>query len=218
MPAGHFSLCESPQYGGFFLFGGSFGMKKKRLANIIMVVLIVSMVCAGVLVALHFQEQPEEDTLGDAFQIASIPDDAILISQEPKDLCKITISCETVLDALDELDPAKAPYVPEDGVILKETVVEFEDGETAFDVLRRACTACDIQLEYSWTPLYDSYYVEGISHLYEFDCGSQSGWMYKVNGAFPNYGCSSYEIRNGDEIVWCYTCEGLGVDVGAEMG
>ncbi|MBQ7344444.1 MAG: DUF4430 domain-containing protein [Oscillospiraceae bacterium] len=192
-------------------------MKKKRIANIIMVALVVTMVCAGVLVALHFREQPE-DTLGDAFHTASIPDDAILISQEPKSLCKITITCETVLGALDELDPAKAPYVPEDGVILKETVVEFNEGETAFDVLRRACTACDIQLEYSWTPLYDSYYVEGISHLYEFDCGSQSGWMYKVNGAFPNYGCSSLEVSDGDEIVWCYTCEGLGTDVGAEMG
>ena len=64
--------------------------------------------------------------------------------------------------------------------------------------------------------MYDSYYIEGINHLYEFDCGEQSGWMYKVNEWFPNYGCSSYELSDGDVIVWCYTCKGLGTDVGAE--
>ena len=72
------------------------------------------------------------------------------------------------------------------------------------------------QLEYSWTPMYDSYYIQGINNLYEFDCGAQSGWMYKVNGWFPNYGCSKYTLEDGDDIVWCFTCNGLGADVGAE--
>ena len=39
--------------------------------------------------------------------------------------------------------------------------------------------------------------------------------MYKVNGWFPNYGCSSYTVSDGDNIVFCYTCNGLGADVGA---
>ena len=38
--------------------------------------------------------------------------------------------------------------------------------------------------------------------------------MYKVNGWFPNYGCSSYELEGNETIVWCYTCVGLGADVG----
>ena len=38
--------------------------------------------------------------------------------------------------------------------------------------------------------------------------------MYKVNDRFTNYGCSSYKVENGDNIVWCYTCNGLGADVG----
>ena len=46
------------------------------------------------------------------------------------------------------------------------------------------------------------------------DCGNESGWMYKVNGWFPNYGCSKYMLEDGDTIVWCYTCNGLGADVG----
>jgi GH25 family lysozyme M1 (1,4-beta-N-acetylmuramidase) len=92
--------------------------------------------------------------------------------------------------------------------------VEFDEGETVFDVLVRICERLGIQIEYSWTPMYNSYYVESINHLYEMDCGPESGWMYKVNGWFPNYGCSSYTVENGDNIVWCYTCKGLGADVG----
>lgn len=130
--------------------------------------------------------------------------------------CTITIRCDTILDNLENLEPAKAPYVPDNGVILREVTVEFEEGETVFDVLNRVCKQYNIPIEYSWTPLYDSYYIEGINNLYEFDCGSESGWMYKVNGWFPNYGCSSYYLTGGEKIVWCYTCNGLGEDVGAE--
>ena len=130
--------------------------------------------------------------------------------------CTITIRCDTILNNMDNLDPAKAPYVPDNGVILREVTVEFEEGETVFDVLNRVCKQYNIPIEYSWTPMYDSYYIEGINNLYEFDCGSESGWMYKVNGWFPNYGCSSYYLTGGEKIVWCYTCNGLGEDVGAE--
>lgn len=137
---------------------------------------------------------------------------------EPPLSCSIAIYCNTILDNWDNLDGDKAGYVPSDGVLLYPVTVEFEDGETVFDVLCRVCSSAGIQLEYSWTPMYNSYYVEGIGNLYEFDCGSESGWMYKVNGWFPNYGCSSYTLSDGDVIVWCYTCNGLGADVGGGMG
>lgn len=191
-------------------------MKKKKLANVFMVVIVVCMLGAGVLTALYLRGQ-QDNALGSEFQVPSIGDDAVLISENPENLCTVMILCDTILGHQDDLDPAKAPYVPADGVILPETMVEFNPGETAFEVLQRVCTARDIQLEYSWTPIYDSYYIEGINHLYEFDCGSQSGWMYEVNDEFPNYGCSGYEVKSGDTIVWCYTCEGLGSDVGAKM-
>lgn len=56
-------------------------------------------------------------------------------------------------------------------------------------------------------------YVQGIHYLYEFSCGPLSGWMYRVDGEFPNYGCSKYELRDGQVIEWVYTCA-LGSDVG----
>ena len=115
----------------------------------------------------------------------------------------------------DRLNQAKVPYIPDDGIILAQVTAAFTPGETVFDVLQRVCEKGDIQLEYSWTPIYDSYYVEGINHLYEFDCGPESGWMYRVNDGFPNYGSSSYAVQDGDKILWIYTCAGLGTDVGA---
>ena len=82
-----------------------------------------------------------------------------------------------------------------------------------FDILQRACKAAGIHMESTSTPGYDSDYIEGINQLYEFDCGEQSGWMFSVNGWFPNYGCSKYTVENGDVIKFVYTCN-LGKDVG----
>ncbi len=129
--------------------------------------------------------------------------------------CTIAIRCDTILSNLDNLDPDKSGYVPSSGTILSTTTVSISEGDSVYDVLRRACSAAGIQMEASYTAAYGSYYVEGIGHLYEFDCGPESGWMYKVNGWFPNYGCSSYSVSDGDAIVFCYTCNGLGADVGA---
>jgi len=129
--------------------------------------------------------------------------------------CTIQIRCDTILNNMNNLAEGKSKYVPKNGVLLRSTSTTFEEGETAFDVLNRACKENGIALEYSYVPIYSSYYVEGIGNLYEFDCGDESGWMYKVNGWFPNYGCAQYELSDGDAIVFCYTCKGLGEDVGA---
>lgn len=139
------------------------------------------------------------------------------IIEEDRNICTITILCDTILDNMDNLDDGKEAYVPANGTILATSSVEFEEGETVFEVLNRVCEYAGIQIEYSWNAIYNSYYIEGINHLYEFDCGNESGWMYKVNGWFPNYGCSSYYLEDGDNIVWCYTCNGLGADVGGSV-
>lgn len=52
--------------------------------------------------------------------------------------------------------------------------------------------------------------------LSEFDCGSDSGWMYCVNGSFPGVGASAYTLSNGDVMRWQYTCKGYGADIGAD--
>ena len=135
----------------------------------------------------------------------------------PAQTCTIEVRCDTILDNMGDLAPGKSSCVPANGVILAASTVRFAQGDTVLDVLKAASSATGLQLEYSYTPGYGSYYVEGINNLYEFDCGNESGWMYKVNGWFPNYGCSEYQVRDGDVIVWCYTCKGYGADLGASV-
>ena len=132
---------------------------------------------------------------------------------QPPLMCSISIRCDTILDNMDQLDPSKVSYVPSDGWILYADV-EFTQGETVFDVLQRACDDYGIPMEYSYSPSYGGNYIEGINNIYEFDCGPQSGWMYQVDGWFPNYGSSGYTLSGGESITFCYTCVGLGADVG----
>ena len=127
--------------------------------------------------------------------------------------CTFSIECSTILNNLNMLDPEKLEMVPSGGVILSKTTVTFYEGESVFDVLQRLCKEKRIHMESSWTPIYNSAYIEGIHNLYEFDCGSLSGWMYRVNGWYPNYGCSRYQLKNGDTVEWRFTCD-LGNDVG----
>ena len=96
--------------------------------------------------------------------------------------------------------------LPADGWILPAASVTVQPGDTVFDVLQRACRENGIPLEFSVTPGTGGAYIEGIDNLYEFDCGSLSGWKYKVNGVYPNVGCSSVTVQPGDTIVWQYTC------------
>lgn len=130
-----------------------------------------------------------------------------------KPYCYIEIRCDTILNNMDILRKGLEPYVPTSGVILATTKVEIVENESVFDLLKRVTRSKGIQMEFRNDPLYSGAYIEGINHLYEFDCGNESGWMYKVDGWFPNYGCSRYTVKEGERIVWCYTCD-LGRDVG----
>jgi hypothetical protein len=127
--------------------------------------------------------------------------------------CTLSVRCDTILKNISWLDPEKTELVPGDGVIFPERTVSFYEGESVFHVLLREMKKNKIHMEFKNTPIYNSAYIEGIHNLYEFDCGELSGWMYQVNGWFPNYGCSRYRLKQGDRIEWVYTCD-LGVDVG----
>lgn len=134
--------------------------------------------------------------------------------EEEKISVTISIRCDTVAKDLSKLtNQSVKPYIPSNGVILGTTTYKCTTETTVFDVLNTVCRNKNIPLESSYTPMYESHYIEGIKYLYEFDAGSTSGWMYKVNGWFPNYGCSSYYLSDGDVIEWVYTCD-LGADVG----
>ena len=165
--------------------------------------------------------QLNPETGKDRYGTSAVPEGKP-VPVEPEDVeitdvphtCTISISCATILDNMGWLDPEKVELVPSDGWILKPIEVTFYEGESVFNVLQRTCKQQCIHMEFVNTPMYNSAYIEGIHNLYEFDCGQLSGWIYKVNGWSPNYGCSRYALKDGDVIEWQYTCN-LGIDIDA---
>ncbi len=130
--------------------------------------------------------------------------------------CVISVSCKSVFENKNSVSESILSALPDNGIILSETEVEFIKGESAFNVLYKALKEEKIHFEYSETPFYKSVYIEGISGLYEFDAGELSGWLYCVNGEFPTFGCSDYYVKAGDEIEFLYTCDrgkGLNADI-----
>ncbi len=131
-------------------------------------------------------------------------------------VCSLSVGCDTVFGNIDRLVPEKYPLIPPDGILYRKDELAFSDGDTVFDVLLREMTAAGIHMEFVKTPMYGNVYIEGIGNLYEFDCGELSGWMYRVNGIFPNFGCGGYKLSPGDKVEWVYTCN-LGRDVGGDF-
>lgn len=129
--------------------------------------------------------------------------------------CTLSVRCDAIFNHISWLDREKRELLPEDGVIFPEQSVKFYDGESVFNLLVREMKRNKIHMEFESTPVYNSAYIEGIGNIYEFDCGELSGWMYRVNGWFPNYGCSRYRLKEGDRVEWVYTCD-LGADVGGD--
>lgn len=135
------------------------------------------------------------------------------VDKEETFTCYVTISCATILDNMDQLEDGKDVLVPSNGLLFARQPVTFYAGESAYDVLSRVTTDNLIHMESRFTPAYNSAYICGIGNLYEFDCGPESGWMYCVNGWYPNYGVSNYELKDQDELQFNYTCD-LGRDLG----
>lgn len=127
-------------------------------------------------------------------------------------ICKISIDCKTILDNMEILSEEKQGLIPENGEILSEVEIEFFQNENVFDILQRACKQNKILMESSKTVGTGDVYIEGIANLYEFDCGSLSGWQYSVNGEYMSEGCSNYKVQDGDVICWRYTCD-MGEDL-----
>ena len=142
-----------------------------------------------------------------------VPAESETTTEPERSACTISISCATLLDKLDTLPAAVSELVPADGWILAPVQEEFSDGESVLDILLRVTQREGIHMEYAGTAMGNAAYLEGIGNIYEFDAGELSGWMYSVNGTFPNFGCGQYFPQPGDEIRLVYTCD-LGTDVG----
>lgn len=100
-------------------------------------------------------------------------------------------------------------------VVLPSEQFEIIADETAFDLLKRVTQAKNIALNARQTSM--GMYVAGIAGVNEFDRGKLSGWMFSVNGAFPEVSADVYQLKAGDVVSWVYTSD-LGEDVGGSPG
>jgi hypothetical protein len=171
-----------------------FAMGKRNFKNFLAVGVAVCVLTA--VVALSDIQTPEH-----------YYGDGSLTREDAAGSVTLSISCATVAGK------NNAEYIPSDGWILPPTQVEFGEGDSIFQALVAVSKAYRIPLEYSGTKGME--YVAGISHLYEYDFGDLSGWMFFINGEEASVSCGEYLLRDGDEITWCYTCE-MGRDLPQE--
>jgi len=125
----------------------------------------------------------------------------------------LSVRADTILHNMHLLHRDKQELVPSSGMIFPATVVTAYEGESVFNVLQREMRRHGIHMSSRFTPIFNSAYVEAINNLYEFDVGPLSGWMYSVNGWFPNFGSSRYLLSSGDVVEWVFT-----VDLGRDLG
>ena len=95
--------------------------------------------------------------------------------------------------------------------IITDQPVAWEPGDTVLNLLIRVTREHRVHLAYRGRGR--TAYVEGINNLYEFDHGPASGWVYSVNGVFPDRSAGGWETAADDNIIWWYTLD-AGRDVG----
>lgn len=134
--------------------------------------------------------------------------------EEPIGTVSITIRCDTAVANDMHKEEKWNGIIPEDGCVLPETEIKIYEGDTVFDLLVTVRDEYGIHMEHSGGEKTE--YIEGINNLYERDGGRWSGWMYSVNGEYPDTGCGQFELKDGDIVEWKYTCD-LGLDLGREM-
>lgn len=126
---------------------------------------------------------------------------------EEKLVCDLLVEYSDIFNDIACLKKEKQHLISEGGIILSLSGVEFKDGESVFDVLKREIEKAGKSLEYSKMPVYGNIYIEGIDNICEFDCGNSSGWLYTVNGDHPMVSSSQYKLKSGDKIHFIYKRE-----------
>lgn len=98
----------------------------------------------------------------------------------------------------------KIEYTGDNGIIASRAAVKVPENASVYDALHTFCLENDIQMEASGTS-FGTAYIRGINHLYEFDGGISSGWVFLVNRVYATSGASNVHLKEGDEVWWFYT-------------
>lgn len=89
-------------------------------------------------------------------------------------------------------------------ILIPFTEIGISDGDSVFDQLKNAVTMSEMNFDYTGSETLGTIYVRSIDGLSEFDHGQASGWIYTVNGEYPDVSCSTYKLRADDKVCWIY--------------
>ena len=150
--------------------------------------------------ALQTRED-ETDPIPDGQQNPVEPGE-IPVDTSKENTCYLSITCETILDNMENLTEGKESLVPSDGVIYGRREVTFYEGETVSDVLKEKCRIIGFTWSIHLRLFITVIILKVLTTSMNMTAAWGSGWMYCVNGWYPNYGCSRYIVQPGDEIEW----------------
>ena len=108
-------------------------------------------------------------------------------------------------------------YGVTDEVSYISSIQDEDPGMNALAIPPQIMTA----LETKGDPYDQPFVLRGREHpqyLGAFDYSGWSGWMYAVNGRFPNVGQMECVMQDGDVMRWQFTVYGYGADLNPENG
>ncbi|NLN45008.1 MAG: DUF4430 domain-containing protein [Clostridiaceae bacterium] len=125
----------------------------------------------------------------------------------------LSVVCHTAVARVrDGAVPPDGLELPPDGIILAPVQVSLRPDDTALTVLVRAVAAANPRYGADNVLVKGGNYIEGIGNdamplpLYEKDFGSESGWLYYIDGTYVSVGASTRTLQPGETVVWQYTC------------
>lgn len=119
--------------------------------------------------------------------------------------CTVMIECTDILRHMDELDKSAARHLPDDGVILQSVQISVKNGASVYDAVEAACKKGGVAIN-AQKSIYGTY-IAGFGGINEKCCGSDSGWLYFVNGESPSLSSSACKVKNGDKIEFRFACD-----------
>ena len=149
----------------------------------------------------------EDAQAGEYFAVAYKDDKSIVPS-----VCRITVTSANQGggaggNSTDKITAYIKVYDPKGQTYLQKKSFSVEKGTNAYELLCK--TGLKIETENTAYGIY----IKSIEGLGEFDAGQKSGWMYSVNGEFPDLSLDSYKLASGDFVELIYT-RAYGTDIG----
>lgn len=137
------------------------------------------------------------------FQTSVFSEEVLLISQQDVQEVQAIAENEAV-QANTVYCTINLSAIEGESYLLSSEAVALEDGDTAWTVLERIFHEKNISYTTTGTVEDGTLYLVEIGGVAELDHGMYSGWLYYVNGEFPEYSMTALPLESGDEIELQY--------------